>query len=95
MVSERLSIRRVAELAKLSLSPEEELLFGAELDSILAFAKDLQQADTADVPVTAHAVPVRNVLRADAVIPPFDREEMLRNAPTREDVYITVPKTFE
>lgn len=68
---------------------------GAELNTILDFARQLQQADTADVPMTAHVIPTENVLREDVPVPSFDRELLLRNAPTREEACVTVPKTFE
>ena len=90
-----IAVKQVAELAKLSLSPEEEESMGAELNTILAFAQQLQQADTTDVPMTAHVIPTENVLRDDVPAPSFDRELLLRNAPTREESCVTVPKTFE
>jgi len=90
-----MAVRQAAELAKLALSPEEEAAMSAELEAILAFAQELQQADTQGVPMTAHVVPTENVLREDAVIPSFDRETLLRSAPTRTEEYMSVPKTFE
>lgn len=90
-----MAVRQVAELAKLSLSPEEEAAMGEELSAILTFAQALQQVDIRDVPMTAHVIPTENVLREDAVIPSFDREALLRSAPTRTAECMTVPKTFE
>ena len=90
-----MSVRQVAELAKLALSPEEEAAMGAEMEAILAFARALQQADTEGVPMTAHVAPAENVLREDAVVPSFDRETLLHSAPTRTAEYISVPPTFE
>ena len=90
-----MAVRQVAELAKLALSVEEEARMGEELNTILAFAQQLQQVDTADVPMTAHVIPTENVLREDVPEPSFDRERLLRGAPTREEACVTVPKTFE
>ena len=89
-----IAVKQVAELAKLALTPEEEISMGAELDTILAFARQLQQADTTGVPMTAHVIPTENVLRDDVPAPSFDRELLLRNAPTREEACVTVPKAF-
>ena len=55
----------------------------------------LQKADTADVPPTAHALPMQNVLREDVVRPSIDRELALLNAPEKEDGYFKVPKVLE
>ena len=90
-----IAVKQVAELAKLALSQEEEESMGAELKTILAFAQQLQQVDTTDIPMTAHVIPTENVLREDVPAPSFDRELLLRNAPTREEACVTVPKTFE
>lgn len=90
-----MAVRAAAELAKLRFTLEEEERMSGELGAILQFAEALQQVDTADTPVTAHIVPVENVFREDVVIPSFDREAMLANAPTREEACITVPRTFD
>lgn len=89
------AVRAAASLAKLAFTPEEEERMSRELGAILRFARALQQADTQGVPMTAHIVPVENVFREDAVIPPFEREAMLANAPTREAACITVPRAFD
>ena len=88
-------VQQVAQLAKLSLSPEEEKRMGGEMEGILAFAQALQQVDTTGVPMTAHVIPTQNVLREDEPETPFDREKLLASAPTRTEECVTVPKTFE
>ena len=88
-------VRAAAALAKLTFSPEEEARMSQELAGILSFAAALGQADTRDVPITAHTVTLKSVLRDDVVIPPFAREEMLMNAPARTEAFINVPKAFE
>lgn len=90
-----MAVRQVAELAKLSLTAEEEEKMGDELNAILGFAEALCQVDTDGVPMTAHVIPTENVLRADVPAPSFDRERLLANAPTRTESCVTVPKTFE
>ena len=90
-----MAVRQVAELAKLSLSPEEEERMGGELNAVLSFAEALSQLDTTDVPMTAHVIPVENVFREDVPVQSLDREALLSCAPTRTEEYVTVPKTFE
>ncbi len=89
-----LTIRDVADLAKIAIPPEEEPRLAADFAQMLQFAQSLQALDLADVPPTAHIVPVENVLREDTPHVPCAREAMLRNAPTRDEAYITVPPTF-
>lgn len=90
-----MTIRQVAELAKLALTPEEESRMEAELQAMLQFAQELHGVDTAGVPMTAHVVHQQNVLRSDEVQPSLDREILLAAAPSRTEACISVPKTFD
>ena len=90
-----MAVRQVAELAKLSLTEEEERSMGGELNTILQFAEALQGVDTTDVPMTAHVIPTENVFREDEPLPSFDRALLLANAATATDSCVNVPKTFE
>lgn len=90
-----MAVRQVAELAKLTLTPEEEQRMGGELNTILQFAQTLQDVDTRDVPMTAHVVPTENIFRDDTPLPSFDRALLLQNAPTSAGDCPSVPKTFE
>ena len=45
----------------------------------------LQQLDTANIPPTASAIPLKNVMRPDVVELSLENEEALFNAPQAED----------
>ena len=90
-----IDIENVANLARLSLTDEERREMPAQMGDIIAFANQLSALDTEGVPITAHVVPMKNVLREDEVEVHFTRDEMLFNAPTSDGVYMTVPKTFD
>ena len=66
-----------------------------DMAAIIGFADRLQKADTEGVPITAHVVPLKNVMREDEIQPSFDRETMLMNAKTRDEEYIIVPKVVD
>lgn len=91
----KIQVEQVAALAKLHLTPEEQKRMGSELQAIIAFADQLSEVGTQDVPITAHVVPVSNVFREDIPFMEFDRNTLLQSAPTREDGFITVPRTVE
>lgn len=63
-----------------------------ELAGILGHAQDVAALDLADVPATAHPLPLVNVLRADVVRPSLDRDEVLAQAPRAEDHRFRVPR---
>lgn len=94
-MSEHMNVRRVAELAKISLAPEEEVRLCAEMEGILAFARQLQQLDLTDIPQTQHILDRVNVMRPDEIAPSLPQKTVLEAAPSREDAYISVPRTIE
>ena len=91
----QIQVEQVAALAKLHLTPEEQKRMGGELQAIIAFADQLSEVDTTDVPITAHVVPVSNVFREDLPVMEFERDMLLNSAPTRDEGFITVPRTVE
>jgi len=78
-------VEAIAELAKLTLTNEEKMLFQEQLSDILDYAEMLQQLDTANIPPTASAIPLKNVMRPDVVELSLENEEALFNAPQAED----------
>jgi len=52
----------------------------------------LQAVETEGVPVTARAVEVVNVMRADQVEATAVREQLLAEAPEREEDFFRVPR---
>ena len=88
-------VEHVARLARLGVSEEEKELFTQQLSAILEFANRLKELDTKNIPPTSHAVPMRNVLREDRVIPFANVEDILANAPEKEDHMFKVPRIIE
>ena len=95
MASAEIDVKYVAHLARLALSPDEEKQLGAQLGSILGYIEKLRELDVTNVEPTAHAVPLVNVTRADAVQPSLPHEEALRNAPRQAGGLFIVPKIVE
>jgi aspartyl-tRNA(Asn)/glutamyl-tRNA(Gln) amidotransferase subunit C len=77
----RADVERIAVLASLDLTPEEIDTFTRQLAEILAYARQVQQLDTAGVPPTAHVLAGRVVDRSDTPHPCLDRAEALEAAP--------------
>ncbi len=85
-------VLHVAHLARLALTDAEIDEFTGQLESILEHAEDVAALDIADVPPTAHPLPLVNVLRADQVRPSVDRAEVLACAPDPVDDRFRVPR---
>ena len=84
-------VAKVAHLARLELSDAELDTYTEQLGAVLDHADDVAALDLADVPPTAHPLPLVNVLRDDVVGPTLDRDEVLAQAPAVEDGRFRVP----
>ncbi|HWX21338.1 MAG TPA: Asp-tRNA(Asn)/Glu-tRNA(Gln) amidotransferase subunit GatC [Candidatus Binatia bacterium] len=95
MPAVEIDVKYVAHLARLSLSPDEEQKMSAQLGSILSYIEKLKEVDVTGVEPTAHAFPLVNVTRPDAVRPSMDHQDALRNAPAQANGLFLVPKIVE
>lgn len=89
------NLQYVARLARISLTPEEELTLGTQLDGILGYIAKLKEVDVSGVEPTAHAFPLVNVTRPDVVEPSLPHEDALRNAPSKAAGLFVVPRIVE
>src|ERR1035437_1132397 len=83
-------VAHVAGLARLHLTDEELDLFTGQLAVVLDHAADVALLDLADVPPTAHAMAVINVLRPDIPGPTVD----LICSPDNWRWFSTMPPTW-
>ena len=88
-------VEYVAKLARLKLTEQEKDLFTQQLDSILDYMGKLNELDTEKVPPTSHVLPLKNVMREDEVKDSHLQEELLSNAPERDDNFFSVPKIID
>jgi len=94
-VAVEIDIEHVARLARLELTPEERERLRAQLGVILEHAAKVGEVATADVPPTAYAIRRSNVLRPDEPRPSLPVEDILANAPDRENDRFKVPRIAE
>lgn len=89
------TVRHIATLSRLKLTDEEVAGFTQQLSAILEYVDQLKQVNVEGVAPTAHAVDVRDVLRADEVRPSVGVENALQNAPRRKDSFFVAPKVLD
>lgn len=85
-------VRKVAHLARLELTSEEEEKFTTQLSSILDYFEQLSELDTSDVPPTTRAIDVSNVTRPDELQPDPNRDGILACAPDQDGDFFKVPQ---
>lgn len=88
-------VRKIASLARLKLTPEEEKRYAEQLSAILEYAAQLQKVDTSQIPPTATVLPLNAPLREDLVRPSAPRDEILANAPDEGEGMFRVPPVLD
>lgn len=92
-------VKRVAELAYLELSSDEEIRMQRDLNAILDYVAQLNELDTASVEPMAQVAEVlggaATDLRADAQVPSLPRERVMSSAPDTDGTFFKVPKVIE
>lgn len=96
-------VRRVAELANLELTAEEEPRMQHDLNAILEHIAQLNELDTAGVPPMAQVGEMLGgllqdrgeALRVDEVRPSVDRAAVMAAAPETDGRFFKVPKVIE
>ncbi len=91
----REEVKHLASLVRLGLSDEEVERLREQLSDILDNFEVLQQVDTTGVEPTAHCIALENVLREDVPAPSLTAEQVLANAPDREEGYLKVRAVLE
>jgi aspartyl-tRNA(Asn)/glutamyl-tRNA(Gln) amidotransferase subunit C len=91
----REEVLHIALLARLGLAEEEVDKLREQLSNILENFQVLQEVDTTDVPPTAQSIALQNVLRDDRVASSLDPEQVLANAPQREEEFFRVKAVLE
>lgn len=90
-------VRRIAGLARLRLSADEERTFAVQLSAILDHVRQLEELDVSGVEPMTHALAAGEspALRADTVEPSLAPAEALAAAPAREGTCFKVPRIIE
>ena len=88
-------VKHIARLARLKLKDKEIDYFASQLANIIDYIDQLKEVDTSDVEPTSHVLFVQNVFRKDIVSPSLKRDDVLKNAPSKEKELFKVPRIIE
>lgn len=89
------TVKRVAHLARISVSDEEAEALRGELNAILGFVEQLNEVDVSGIEPMTSVLPMAMKKRADVVTEGGNADDILANAPAREGNYFVVPKVVE
>lgn len=88
-------IKKVAKLAKISLTEEEVVLFNQQFSSIAEVITKLQKVDTTNITPIHNPSKATNLMRSDIVNDGNYVKDILVNAPKHEFNCFVVPKVIE
>jgi aspartyl-tRNA(Asn)/glutamyl-tRNA(Gln) amidotransferase subunit C len=89
------TVRRVAHLARIAVDEDEVENLQGELNAILAFVEQLSEVDVEGVEPMTSVTPMAMKMRRDEVTEGGIADDVLNNAPAREDHFFLVPKVVE
>ena len=89
------TVARIAQLARIAVPADELEPLATELSRILEWIEQLNEVDTEGVPPMTSVAAMKLAWRADRVTDGSRPEDILANAPERQDGYFVVPKVVE
>ncbi len=91
----REEVLHVARLARVGLTDADVDRLTEQLSNILENFTALQRVDTTGIPPTAQSIPLQNVMKPDEVCPSLTPDQVLANAPLREDDFFRIKPVLE
>ena len=88
-------VKRVAKLARVKLTEDEETKFASQLSPVMGHIDNLNTLDTSKTPSTAQVTSLSNVTREDIVIDNFTQVQSLSTAANISNGYFVMPKTID
>lgn len=89
------TVRKIASLARISVSDGDVAAMVPELNNIIGWVEELGAVDTSGIEPLAAVIPNRLRLRDDIVSDGGMRDAVLANAPQAEHGFYAVPKVIE
>lgn len=89
------TVRRIAHLARISITDDEAKSLEGELTGILNWVEQLGEVDTNDVEPMTRVVAQKLKMRDDKVTDGEIADDVVKNAPVVDDHYFVVPKVVE
>jgi aspartyl-tRNA(Asn)/glutamyl-tRNA(Gln) amidotransferase subunit C len=89
------TVRRIAHLARIAVADEEVEHLRGELNAILAFVDQLSEVEVDGIDPMTSVIPMAMKQRSDRVTDGEIADDIVKNAPAREDHFFVVPRVVE
>jgi len=94
MISQE-DIKKIAELSRIKVLPEEEETLTATITQILSYMDILKEVDTDDVEITSQVTGLHDITREDNPVKSPIREDLIKNMPEVYADELSVPGVFD
>ena len=78
------TVRHLANLARIALTPDEVTRLTTELGAITVAVESVNKVATDDIPATSHPIPMENVWRDDVIADQLTLDDALTGAPDHD-----------
>ena len=95
MALDKATVAKIATLARIKLTADEEANLAGELSKIMTWIEQLNEVDTKGVEPMASVGHITLPMREDKVTDGGDRDAILANAPQEAHGFFLVPKVVE
>lgn len=89
------TVRRIARLARITMTDDEAKSLEGEITGILNWVEQLGEVKTDDVEPMTRVVAQKLAMREDKVTDGGIADDIVKNAPMIDDHYFVVPKVVE
>lgn len=87
-------VKYIADLARLELTNDELEEYTFQLNKILEYVEKLNTVNTEYIEPLSHPIEAVNIFREDIVKSSINREDALKNAPSKDEEFFKVPKVI-
>lgn len=95
MALDKATVARIASLARIKVTEEEQTRLAGELSQILTWIEQLDEVETSGVEPMASVAHMKMPMREDVVSDGNIRDKLLANAPQQARGFFAVPKVVE
>ena len=88
-------IKKISQLAKININPEQEEIVLKKLKNILNLVEKMQSINTEGVEPMSHALDISQPLREDKAMPSLNKEKYLKLSTKSNEDYFIVPQVIE
>jgi len=89
------TVKKISKLARISVSDQQASVLEKNLNSILSFVNQLNELNTEKIQLILTNSSQKLIMRDDVVKVSNQKEDILKNAPEKNNSYYIVPKVVE